>query len=126
MDSMHDFTELVCCICIDCHACQKIGFGSEAVQGSRGGALDRQHGLKSSDDPRFLWIAERVEGFTSSAWHNEERLPSLSRGRLAHRAGLKEIGLFRGLVVSARCHYGLVRSFVLPRDLSGYWILVCS
>ena len=41
---------------------------------------------ESSDEPRFLWIAERVEGFTSSALHNEERLQSLSRWRLAHRA----------------------------------------
>ena len=68
---------------------------------------------KSSDEPRLLWIAERVV------------LPCTTRSvyRRCHEGGwrssvLKEIGLFLGLVVSARCHYGLVRSF-----RSSHWSL---
>ena len=101
MYSMHDFAELVYCICIECHACQKIGFGSEAVRGSPGGALDRQHGLH--------FARNRQMSLVSFGLQNE-----MKDSLLLHCTTRS---------VYSRCRKGgsvVVRSFVHPRDLSGY------
>ena len=98
--------------------CSDSGF--TIVRGSRGGALDRQYGLDFARNRQMILVLHGLPNElmdsppvlvsdivmdTSSALHNEEGLPSLSRGRLAHRA------LCSKRFVFFVAHYGLVRSF---------------
>ena len=88
-----------------------------------GGALDRQHGLDFDRNRQMSLVSSGLQNElkdslpvkvsdivmdTSSAVHNEELLTACSQSSV-----LNQIGLFRGLVVSTRCHYGLVKSFDL-------------
>ena len=95
-------------------------------------------GKKLLDEPRLLSIAERVEGFTSchSVGYRDGHFFCIAqRGAftvaVTRAAGAQSFVVqrdsffFRGLVVSTRCHYGLVRVSIFTLvivDQAGEWI----